>query len=52
MKRARLVQIVVGGDVGGAERLLVDLATRREKTDSIDRTRDASKAVDRAVAPE
>ncbi len=32
MKRVRVMHIVVGGDIGGAERLLVDLATRPEKT--------------------
>jgi glycosyltransferase involved in cell wall biosynthesis len=32
MKRVRVMHVVVGGDIGGAERLLVDLATRPEKT--------------------
>jgi glycosyltransferase involved in cell wall biosynthesis len=32
MKRPRVMQLVVGGDVGGAERLLVDLAGRPEES--------------------
>jgi glycosyltransferase involved in cell wall biosynthesis len=31
-KRPRVMQLVAGGDVGGAERLLVDLATRPEES--------------------
>ncbi|HEX7665063.1 MAG TPA: glycosyltransferase family 4 protein [Polyangiaceae bacterium] len=30
MKRARVLHVVVAGDIGGAERLLIDLATRGE----------------------
>ncbi|MEO8874049.1 MAG: glycosyltransferase family 1 protein, partial [Polyangiaceae bacterium] len=32
MKRARVLHLVVAGDIGGAERLLVDLASRPEAT--------------------
>ncbi len=32
MKRLRVMHVVAGGDIGGAERLLTDLATRPEKT--------------------
>jgi glycosyltransferase involved in cell wall biosynthesis len=32
VKRPRVMQLVAGGDVGGAERLLVDLATRPEES--------------------
>jgi glycosyltransferase involved in cell wall biosynthesis len=32
MKRVRVMHVVAGGDIGGAERLLADLATRPEKT--------------------
>jgi glycosyltransferase involved in cell wall biosynthesis len=32
VKRVRVMHVVVAGDIGGAERLLVDLATRPEKT--------------------
>ncbi len=32
MKRPRIMHLVVGGDIGGAERMLVDLATRPEET--------------------
>jgi glycosyltransferase involved in cell wall biosynthesis len=32
MKRLRVMHVVVAGDIGGAERLLVDLATRRDET--------------------
>ncbi len=31
----RVMHVVVGGDIGGAERLLVELATRPEKTDAV-----------------
>lgn len=34
MKRSRVLHLVVAGDIGGAERLLVDLATRAEVTDA------------------
>ena len=32
MKRLRVMHVVAGGDIGGAERLLADLATRPDKT--------------------
>ena len=32
MSRPRVMHVVVGGDIGGAERLLVELATRPERT--------------------
>ncbi|MGA7123448.1 MAG: glycosyltransferase family 4 protein [Polyangiaceae bacterium] len=32
MKRVRVMHVVAGGDIGGAERLLADLATRPERT--------------------
>jgi glycosyltransferase involved in cell wall biosynthesis len=32
MKRLRVMHLVVGGDIGGAERVVVDLATRPEDT--------------------
>jgi glycosyltransferase involved in cell wall biosynthesis len=34
MKRARVLHLVVAGDIGGAERLLVDLAKRPDLTDA------------------
>jgi glycosyltransferase involved in cell wall biosynthesis len=35
MKHRRVMHVVVGGDIGGAERLLVDLATRPSKTGAL-----------------
>jgi L-malate glycosyltransferase len=32
MKRPRVMQLVVGGDIGGAERLVLDLASRPDET--------------------